>query len=193
MSDENKTFKSKTIELFGKEFEVSHKASKTINNKFLVFLGIIKYYLAKTLQPIKNCFIAIINWDFFEPLIFFWGIVLFSILLISFIGALVEYNSKKFFCRNGCDIYENNCVGYNGNIEECIKQNTYFLQELFKILTSVVNMTLTILYYIVIYGFIMAIVINILYGIINLLIWLFNKVYKQVEILNEQIPDIEEI
>lgn len=193
MTDENKTFKSKTIELFGKEFEVSHKASNTINNKFLVFLGIIKYYLTKTLQPIKNCFTRIIDWDFFEPFLIILAFLLLFILIISLIGAFAQYNSKPVFCRIGCDIYEKYCIGYNGNIEECIENNTYFLQELFKTLTLVVNMTLTILYYIVIYGFIMAIVINILYGIINLLIWLFNKVYKQVEILNEQIPDIEEM
>ena len=45
MTDENKNFKSKTIELFGKDFEVSHKASNRLNNKFLVFLGILKYYV----------------------------------------------------------------------------------------------------------------------------------------------------
>jgi len=193
MSDENKTFKSKTIELFGKEFEVSHKASNTINNKFLVFLGIIKYYLTKALQPIKYCFTRIRNWDFFEPFVCLFGFVLLSIFLISFIGALTEYFTKKNFCRQGCDIYEKYCVGYNGRIEECIENNMYFLQELFKTLTLVVNMSLTILYYLFIYGFIIAIAINILYGILNLLFWLFNKVYQQVEILNKQIPDIEEI
>lgn len=193
MTDENKTYKSKTIELFGKEFEVSHKASKAINNKFLVLLGIIKYYLTKTLQPIKNCFVRITNWDFFEPFIFIFGIVLFLILFFSFIGTFAEYFTKPKFCRKGCDIYENYCVGYHGRIEECIENNTYFLQELLKTFISITNGTFIIIYYLVIFGIIIGLVINILYGIANLLIYLFNKVYKQVETFNEQIPDIEEI
>lgn len=54
MTDKNKTYKSKTIELFGKEFEVSHKTPNAINNKFLVFLGIIKYYLSNSYNQLKT-------------------------------------------------------------------------------------------------------------------------------------------
>lgn len=189
MSDENKTFKSKTIELFGKEFEVSHKAPNTINNKFLVFLGIIKYYLGKILQPIKKCFTRIRNWNFFEPFVFLSGIIIFLILFFTLIGTLAEYYTKKNFCRTGCDIYEKYCIGYNGSIEECIENNTYFLEELLKSFFIVVNVTFIILYDIVI----ITVIINVLYGIVNLIIWIFNKLYKQVEKLNEQIPDIEEM
>ena len=71
--------------------------------------------------------------------------------------------------------------------------NANILQEQIKSFITALNVNFTILYYFISCNMIFAVIICVLYGIINLLIWLLNKVYRQVEILNKQIPDIKEM
>lgn len=54
--DDHKSYKSTTIELFGKTYEASHKHTKNINNSFFVFLGFVKYYTKKSYEILKPVF-----------------------------------------------------------------------------------------------------------------------------------------
>ena len=84
MTNDNKYFKSTTIELFGKTFEASHKHSKNINNNFLVFLGFIKYY------SVKSLFIS----NLLEVIFGLLGLFTVFTLLVSFSEAI---NTDKDF------------------------------------------------------------------------------------------------
>lgn len=55
-SDDHKSFKSNTIELFGKTYEATHKHTKNVNNSFFVFLGFIKYYTIKSYDIFRPLF-----------------------------------------------------------------------------------------------------------------------------------------
>ncbi len=188
MTDENKNFKSKTIELFGKEFEVSHKASNRLNNKFLVFLGILKYYINKLIQPITKFINNIREHDFFEPFIFILGFGIFVISFFSFIFSLADV-SHPSMCRKGCNIYEKYCRGYDGNIDECIINNTYFYQQFIDNFLMISNAVLFLGFYFII-G---CVVLTLIKLFIDFLIWLTNKTINKIKKINEEIPEVLEV
>ena len=94
MSDEHKSFKSKTVELFGNKYEVSNKSSSLINNNFMLCIGFIKYNLKKInkiiLKPIINTCINIISHDYLIGLSIILCLVLFLLLFVTFIITFAQ-------------------------------------------------------------------------------------------------------
>jgi hypothetical protein len=70
------------------------------NNKFLVFLGILKYYINKLIQPITKFINNIREHDFFEPIVF---ILFFGLIIISFFSFLFSLLDIAYpqMCRKG--------------------------------------------------------------------------------------------
>ena len=201
MSDEHKTFKSKTIELFGSEFEVSHKANNVINNNFLVYLGLGKYYLKKahkyTISPIINGFNYLQSYGLFEPLLFLFLMYLVTVLILIIPTTFAQIDYLVDNCFTGCDLIDKYCSHLKNNewsiVKVCIRQNISFFQVASRELAIIANWTLYLLGRLFIFICVIAIIINVCALIFYGLEWLYNKIYKKVQEINEQIPEIQEV
>lgn len=191
MSDDNKTFKSKTIELFGKHYEAKHTSSASLNNRFFIIFGFIKYYCLKFYN---NKFIPLMNSFGFQNISDFYAFVLiccFFYLLIGFIFVMItaetDYSEQINSCiTNGCSIIEEHCKNKDGTIlRDCIVNYTDFL-PIVKVQYYSYNEWVI---YIIIRLFLGIFIINLLF---NFACYLYNKMFFHVTKFYNQIPEMEE-
>lgn len=195
MYNENKLFKSKTVELFGNKYEVSNKSSSSINNKFMLCIGFIKYHLLKINKIILNPLMDTIHYirmhDFFEPIVFILCMLMFLLLFFTFIISYAHIDKIINTCNNECEIYKKYCEKYIGDKGECIRNNIYFYQVYIELFSIGITWYINALYYVSICAFAIGITINIIYFIFQLMILIYDKIYTQVVEFNEKIPDFE--
>jgi hypothetical protein len=195
MSDEHKSFKSKTVELFGNKYEVSNKSSSLINNNFMLCIGFIKYNLKKInkiiLKPIINTCINIISHDYLIGLSIILCLVLFLLLFVTFIITFAEIDIRINTCDNNCETYKKYCDNYMGNKRECIRNNIYYYQVFFELFKNGLNWCIIGLYYLLILGLCIAFVVNIAYFIFQIMVIIYNKTYNKITEFNEKIPEFE--
>lgn len=191
MIDENKNFKSKTIELFGLEFKVFHKNNNIINNKFLIMFGLIKFYFKKYLSKFY------LN-NLYEPLILFTCIYLIFLITIVIIITFSEIDNRVNNCLRGCEIAEKYCSEFIRDnwtvLKTCIQNNISFLEIAYEIFGWIilqfeyVLLLLIVFYYTLIHFIKYAyILIKYIYDMVYNI--LFMKIYK----FNKNIPSIEEV
>lgn len=195
MNDEHKIFKSKTIELFGYDFEVSHKANNVINNRFLILLAFIKYYIKKLYNvifcPIIKCINYLKEHGFFEPIIcVLFMHLIFSVFIIVTPNTFSEINYRVDNCfARDCELFDKYCEEYK-NIEWSIakiyiRQHNYFLKIAYEqfILTRYWTMILLTI------RFVTMCIVTIILGVFMLILrglkYLYKKNYKKVQFLND--------
>lgn len=195
MTDEHKSYKSKTVELFGNKYEVSNKSSSSINSKSMLCLGFIKYHFKKINKiittPILNFYDYIVSNELFEPFMIISSVLLFGSLFSNLIFTLAVIDDNIRNCNNECEIYKLYCKDYIGNTKECIRQHIYYYQEYYKLYMIGLNFGLIVLKYLIIGSIILGILIKLVYFRFQLLILLHNHMYNNASQFNEQIPEFE--
>ena len=91
MEYDNKMFKSKTVELGGNKFKISHKSSNILSSNIWLLLGFVCYYVKiihkLTLKPILK---IIYEWTDFLLVIFSSTVLM--LLIISFVTFAITSN-----------------------------------------------------------------------------------------------------
>jgi len=199
MSDEHKTFKSKTIELFGSEYRVSHRANTNINSKFLITLGFVKRYFKiiekYTFGPVVN-YLSLLKSNYvFMGFLFMFLVYCGLIGLASFFATFSEINIRVNACYNGCELIDKYCSQYKYDewkvLKVCIKENISFTWVFFDNFKKIFNFISCFLGCIVIAICVFAIMINAATIILNVLEWMYNKICKKIQEINQDIPDVE--
>lgn len=203
--DNSKTFKSKTVELGGNKFRITHKSSNVLSNKLWITLGMTYYFVKEVYKICLGPIIQKINeWsDLFVMLSLIFGFitVVIGILALPITTMLLDQEihsciSEGYECENLINYCENEYKNsqYNKNISNdlwnCMHNINYYnywieyKKNLFHYLSLVT------------YYFILAIVIIFL---IAYVIYFLNKIIKYVidkitilkNNISEQIPEIE--
>lgn len=114
MSDDNKTFKFKTIELFGKHYTAKHISFSSLNNRFLIVFGFIKYYYLKFynrkfIPLMHSC--GFLNISDFVLFLFICSVFYFFFaFFFAMTTAEAEHNKLIDSCiENACSIIEKHC------------------------------------------------------------------------------------
>ena len=188
MCDDNKTFKSKTIEFLGKHYEVKHKTSGSLNNKYFITFGLIKFYTVKFYNEKIFPFVNFLGFqninDFFVCSAFLCFIYIIIGLMFVFVGTAVEHDKQVHSCiKNGCSIVAEHCANkIETDLNNCIKQNINDLQIIKNQYSSYNNWFVYI-----------SLIMIFSIGIVLLLSYLYEKIIFQVKKVNDQIPEIEEV
>ena len=144
--DENKYYKSQTVELFGNKYEVKNKYSSSINSKNLLFIGYVKYLFKKIYSIIMNRLNNLVDLHFVKSLTEFLLIVFFLFFFFVWmftISSIIRLDGKKNecienchdyeSCSNECTIYYDICKDYQGDKNDCFKNNIKFVTVFNKI------------------------------------------------------------
>jgi len=169
-SDLSKGYKSRKISIFGKDYEISHRNNRVINNNFSIYFGVSIYMC-------KQFFIKAV---LFRKILIISGFIMMGYLLYwshidnNIISCINDYESCIYNITNCVNLEYNN--KYN-----CIKQN-YNKELTNSSLYNFMNM---------IYLFIQSIILLYLIAVIcdklSIIINMTIKIYK------ENVPDIDSI
>lgn len=192
MSDNNKRFKSKIIELFGKHYEAKHRSSASLNNRFFIVFAFIKYYYLKFYN---NEFIPLINSFGLENISDLYPCLFISCILYFFFGIIIvllmadfQRNEQIDSCIiNRCSIIEKHCKNKDENtLKNCMVNHIDFLP----IIKAQYHSYNEWIIYIIMRLFLGIFIFNLLF---NFTCYLYNKIFFQVTKLYNQIPEMEEI
>lgn len=200
--DENKYYRSQTVELFGKKYEVKNKFSSSINNKNLLFVGYVKYLFKKIYSKIMDKLNNSVDMHFVKSLFEFLLIIFFLFLFLVFmftISIIIRHDEKKNECIEKCHDY-NSCIGdctiyyeickdYLGDKKDCFENNIKFVTVFKEIFKSCLFFIFYIIIGMILFFTIANFIIFIGYGINYLCEIVINKIKK----INEKIPEFENV
>jgi hypothetical protein len=119
--------------------------------------------------------------------------VLIIIIPITFVE--IDIHIEK--CFMGCEIVDKYCEHLKGKewsfVKVCVRQNIYFLQVMFEQFKFISYWTIYIMGCVVVLLFILGIIINLITLIFYGLEWVYDKIYKKVQEINEQIPNVDQV
>jgi hypothetical protein len=192
MRDDNKTFKSKTIELGGKHYVVKHKTPSSLNNKYFIILGLIKYKYNKFHNKKFVPLMIFLGFQTVDDFYAFLGIMCFMYLVLAWLFVVIsssgEQNKQINLCiKNQCSIIATHCVDKDSHQQRlCIREHITILEIIKK------------QYYIFNEWFIYIILraglaTGVIFALYFLIFAFCKKISSQVVKFNDQIPEIEEV
>lgn len=197
--DDNKTFKSKTIELFGKQYEVKHKASNSINSKYWIIFGLIKHYFIKFYTKIFSPLIIKLGFystsDMWFLLGFIFMIYSLSCVLFVIISGFIVHDIEVNKCINdNCLISTEICKNNHPNHHRsCISENIPVI-PIFVAQFHIFNYWCVYVATTIIFVFISIQILTYLIDkLCKFLCILYEKLFNQVKNFNDCIPQFEEV
>lgn len=192
MSDDHKTFKSKKMELFGKGYLAKHKSLTSLNNRYFIIFGFIKYHYFKFYNrkfiPLMNSY-GFLNISDFCIFLFICSVFYFCVaFFFVMITADIEHNKQIDSCiENACSIIDKYCK----NTEKVILR--YCIMNHISILPIIKTQYLSYNEWIVYIIIRLILGIFILNLVLKFLCYLYDIIYFRVTKFNNQIPEMEEI
>lgn len=193
MYEEDKNFKSTTVELFGTQYKVSSQSSSSITSKKMLFLGYAKYLISKVFNKIFPPIKWLYNKLVYHLDLLFLVLFLFSMFVI-FPSAMVSYFQYEEFIKNcnaDCSIYKKYCVNYVGFVKDCIRSNVSYVNVFMENLLYVIGIGLNILYYVGIIFICIMIIIAVAKLFYSMILWCCKKLSIKMKKINQKIPDLE--
>jgi len=197
--DDNKTFKSKTIELFGKQYEVKHKASNSINSKYWIIFGLIKHYFIKFYTKIFSPLIKKLGFynvsDMWVFLGFIFMIYLIFCVVFVVISTCVLHDIEVNKCINdNCFILTEICKNIHPNYHRtCVAENISAIQisvaqfHIFNYWFVYIGTTIILIFISI------HILMHFMDKLYKFLCILYEKIFNQVKNFNDSIPQFEEV